>query len=264
MPGKNGAVKASCLGALVLVALAAAACAGATPERTAAPAPSAASGQALATATIGATAPPTATPQPIEPEPSPSPARGGTLAQVVRVVDGDTIEVAIGGEKYRVRYIGIDTPETVDPRKPVQCFGREASQRNRELVEGKTVELEKDVSETDDFGRLLRYVWVEGEMVNAALVRDGFAQAVSYPPDIKYQDLFRQLAREAREAGRGLWSGCLTPSPTTAAGVCDYSGTSQPVIKGNISKTSGEKIYHVPGGDFYDKTVVDEAAGERW
>ncbi len=203
-------------------------------------------------------------PSTAEPTAAPSATAGLTSAQVVRVVDGDTIEVAIGGENYRVRYIGINTPETVDPRRPVQCFGREASQRNRELVDGKMVELEKDVSETDDFGRLLRYVWVDGEMVNAALVRDGFAQAMSYPPDIKYQDLFLQLAREAREAGRGLWSGCLTPSPTAAAGVCDYSGTSQPVIKGNISQSTGEKIYHVPGGDFYDKTVIDEAAGERW
>ncbi|MDP3793405.1 MAG: thermonuclease family protein, partial [Candidatus Uhrbacteria bacterium] len=82
-------------------------------------------------------------------------------ALVVRVVDGDTIDVLIGGEQLRVRYIGIDTPETVDPRRPVGCFGKEASARNRELVEGKTVALEKDVSETDRFGRLLRYVWLD-------------------------------------------------------------------------------------------------------
>jgi micrococcal nuclease len=178
-------------------------------------------------------------------------------------VDGDTIDVLVGGATYRVRYIGVDTPETVDPRRPVQCYGREASQRNRELVEGKTVELEKDVSETDKYGRLLRYVWVDGEMVNATLVREGFAVVVTYPPDVRHQELFLSLQREARDAGRGLWSAACLPTPTTP-GLCDYSGTSEPVIKGNISQSTGEKIYHVPGGEFYDKTVIDEAAGERW
>jgi micrococcal nuclease len=179
-------------------------------------------------------------------------------------VDGDTIEVLIAGATYKVRYIGVDTPETVDPRRPVGCFGREASERNRQLVEGKTVELEKDISETDKYGRLLRYVWVDGEMVNATLVREGYAVASTYPPDVKHQELFRSLQEEARDAGLGLWGpeACI-PTPVSP-GVCDYSGTSQPVIKGNISQTTGEKIYHVPGGEFYDKTVIDEAAGERW
>lgn len=195
----------------------------------------------------------------------PSPPAGRTVAQVTRVVDGDTIDVDIDGQTYRVRYIGIDTPETVDPRRPVGCFGREASQRNRELVDGKTVELEKDVSETDDFGRLLRYVWLGQEMVNATLVREGYAVSSTYPPDVKYQDLFLSLQREAQQAGRGLWSACAGPSPTPVTpGQCDYSNSGQPVIKGNISQTTGEKIYHVPGGEFYDRTTIDEFAGERW
>jgi len=190
---------------------------------------------------------------------------GRTLAQVVRVIDGDTIVVLINGLEYRVRYIGINTPETVDPRKPVECFGREASQRNRELVEEKTVELEKDVSETDQYGRLLRYVWVDGEMVNAVLVSEGYAMVVTYPPDVKYQELFLELQRQALAEGQGLWSACLTPTVCPPEGpICDFSDTCEPVIKGNISKTTGEKIYHVPGGEFYDKTVIDEAAGERW
>jgi len=184
---------------------------------------------------------------------------------VTRVVDGDTIDVLMGDTVYRVRYIGVDTPETVDPRRPVGCYGREASERNRDLVEGNTVELEKDVSETDDFGRLLRYVWVDGEMVNATLVREGYAVAATYPPDVKYQELFLSLQREARDAGLGLWGpACASPTAPSATGICDYSGTDQPVIKGNISQSTGEKIYHVPGGEFYDKTVIDEAAGERW
>ena len=210
-----------------------------------------------ATAEFRATASPSLTASVISPP--------GEQAQVTRVVDGDTIEVQIAGATYRVRYIGIDTPETVDPRRPVGCYGREASARNRQLVEGKTVGLEKDISETDDFGRLLRYVWVDGEMVNATLVREGFAVASTYPPDVKHQELFLSLQREAIEAGRGLWGpACATPTAAPATGVCDYSGTGQRLIKGNISQSTGEKIYHVPSGEFYDKTVIDEAAGERW
>jgi micrococcal nuclease len=191
-----------------------------------------------------------------------------TPARVTRVVDGDTIEVEVNGTEYTVRYIGIDTPETVHPDKPVQCFGPEASARNKDLVEGETVGLERDVSETDRYGRLLRYVWVGDEMVNAALVRDGFAQVSTYPPDVRHQDMFLQLQREAREASRGLWGAiCASASPTPGPGgpgTCDFSGTSQPVIKGNISRSSGERIYHVPGGQYYDETVIDETAGERW
>lgn len=135
-------------------------------------------------------------------------------ALVVRVVDGDTIVVDIGGTEYKVRYIGIDTPETVDPRKPVQCFGKEASVKNTELVFGKYVRLEKDVSDTDRYGRLLRHVWVEDVanateiMVNAELVRLGYAQVSTYPPDVKYQDYFLQLQDEAQVANSGLWGSC--------------------------------------------------------
>lgn len=125
---------------------------------------------------------------------------------VLRVVDGDTIEVRLGGKEQRVRYIGINTPESVDPRRPVERFGKEASVRNRELVQGKTVRLERDVSETDRHGRLLRYVWVDGALVNETLVREGFARAVSYPPDVKYQERLRAAEREARAANRGQWA----------------------------------------------------------
>ena len=140
----------------------------------------------------------------------------GVSAQVLRVIDGDTIEVSIDGETYKVRYIGIDTPETKHPEKPVEWMGPEAAAQNEKLVGGKTVILEKDVSETDKYGRLLRYVWVGDLMVNAELVRLGYAQVSTYPPDVKYQDLFLQLQREAREAGRGLW-GARRPTPTPPA-----------------------------------------------
>jgi micrococcal nuclease len=127
----------------------------------------------------------------------------------VRVVDGDTIRVQIGGQEFPLRYIGIDTPETVHPSKPVEFMGKEASDANRRLVEGRMVVLEKDVSDADRYGRLLRYVWLaDGAgwlLVNHELVRLGFAQASTYPPDVKYTDRFLDAQRSARDGGRGLW-----------------------------------------------------------
>ncbi len=123
--------------------------------------------------------------------------------KVVRVIDGDTIEIAGGAH---VRYIGMDTPETY-PK--VEFYGPEAKAKNIELVEGKLVTLEKDVSETDKYGRLLRYVYVDGVFVNGELVRLGYAEAVSYPPDTRYQIPVatgavgeRSQSRQARDLGR--------------------------------------------------------------
>lgn len=113
------------------------------------------------------------------------------------VIDGDTIEIEGG---YRVRYIGIDTPEKDE------AFYLEATEANRRLVEGKTIRLERDVSETDRYGRLLRYVWVDDVMVNAELVRQGLAEAKAYPPDTRRQSLLDGLEREARAARRGMWA----------------------------------------------------------
>jgi micrococcal nuclease len=142
---------------------------------------------------------------------APAPAAGRTEARVTDVVDGDTIKVDVDGQVYTVRYIGIDTPETVHPDEPVEWMGPEASEANRRLVEGQTVYLETDVSETDRYGRLLRYVYLaDGLFVNAELVRLGYAHAVTFPPDVKYQDLLLKMQQEAREAGRGLWA---SPQP---------------------------------------------------
>lgn len=125
-------------------------------------------------------------------------------ARVLRVIDGDTIELASG---QKVRYIGIDTPETVDPRRDLQCFGKEASSYNKTLVEGKEIYLEKDVSQTDRYGRLLRYIYLEenGISINEQLVKEGYAMASSYPPDIKYQEKFRLAEQKARNNQKGLW-----------------------------------------------------------
>ena len=124
---------------------------------------------------------------------------------VTRVIDGDTIEVDIDGTIYKVRYIGIDTTELDDERPEFRALAQEATRLNRELVEGKTVRLEKDVSGTDTFGRLLRYVYVDDTFVNAELVRQGLAWAKTYPPDIKYQDYLMELEQQARQDGIGIW-----------------------------------------------------------
>ncbi|MBI3088481.1 MAG: thermonuclease family protein [Candidatus Omnitrophica bacterium] len=129
-------------------------------------------------------------------------------AVVRRVIDGDTVELADG---RLVRYVGIDTPEVrrrsgtgwVEDPEP---FGREATEANRQLVEGRAVRLEYDVRTHDDYGRLLAYVYVGGEMVNARLLEDGYAQLLTIPPNVKYAERFRRLAQEARRAQRGLWA----------------------------------------------------------
>jgi micrococcal nuclease len=123
-----------------------------------------------------------------------------TQAAVTRVIDGDTIEVNISGAIYKVRYIGVDTPEVGEP------WADEATEFNKQLVEGKTVWLEKDISETDRYNRLLRYVYVDETFVNAELVSHGLAWAKAYEPDTKYQGYFEELEAKAREAGLGIWA----------------------------------------------------------
>ena len=119
------------------------------------------------------------------------------LATLLRVIDGDTIDVELNGELQRVRYIGMNTPERGE-----HCFD-EATEANIDLVAGKTVKLVKDVSETDRYGRLLRYVYVGDVFVNRALVAEGFAEAVLYRPDDRHYELFSQLEAEAAQSGLG-------------------------------------------------------------
>lgn len=123
------------------------------------------------------------------------------ISRVTRVVDGDTIELE-GGK--RVRYIGINTPEL----ETHDCFSKEASDKNKQLVEGKTVRLVGDTGQTDTYGRLLRYVYVEDVFINDTLVRQGFARAEPIKPDTRYAKEFAEAQQEARENNRGLWSGC--------------------------------------------------------
>jgi micrococcal nuclease len=128
------------------------------------------------------------------------------FVMVKAAVDGDTVELADG---TRVRYIGVDTPETVHPSKPVQCFGKEASNFNKSLVEGHPVRLERDISDTDKYGRLLRYVYLEdGTFVNMALITNGYAKISTYPPDVAFARDFQVAQGLARQEKRGLWGGC--------------------------------------------------------
>ena len=136
--------------------------------------------------------------------------KGGAevTAEVTRVVDGDTVEVRIGGKLEDLRYIGVDTPETVKPGDPVECFGPEASDFNKELVDGESVRLEYDAERRDVYGRLLAYVRIDDVFVNAELVRRGFATTLTIPPNDRFAGMFARLEREASAAGRGLWGEC--------------------------------------------------------
>jgi micrococcal nuclease len=137
--------------------------------------------------------------------------RSPGAASVVRVVDGDTIVARIGSRDEKVRLIGIDTPETVDPRKPVQCYGKEASDRMKSLLPpGSSIRVERDVEERDIYHRLLAYVWRGSDdlFVNRAMVADGYAHLLTIPPNVAYTDEFTKAASAARSSGLGLWRAC--------------------------------------------------------
>lgn len=127
---------------------------------------------------------------------------------VTRVVDGDTVEVRLDGRIEDVRYIGVDTPETVKPGAPVDCFGPQASAFNHRLVEGKRVRLVFGLERRDQYGRLLAYVYRGGGFVNAILLRRGMARTLTIPPNDRYAERFKRLEIAASRAGRGLWGAC--------------------------------------------------------
>jgi micrococcal nuclease len=124
---------------------------------------------------------------------------------VDRVVDGDTFEIQRNGKKEKVRLIGIDTPETKKPNTPVMFYGKEASDYTKKRLEKKTVGLEWDVDREDQYNRLLAYVWIEDELYNRTLVREGYARIATFPPNVKYVDSFKKDQEEARQKGKGLW-----------------------------------------------------------
>lgn len=201
-----------------------------------------------------------ATPTPLQFAPT---GRTTTVA-VLEVVDGDTIKVELDGKPVTVRYIGIDAPETRAPDSPVEWMGPEATAANAKLVEGKTVVLESDVSETDQFGRLLRHVWLRDDgaflLVNLELVRLGYAQLMTYPPDVKYVDLLTDAQAIARETASGLWARepspepSPTPTPAPTPFVAEFADLVE--ISGGVQTFTGAKgQYTWPNVVFY----VDEA-----
>jgi micrococcal nuclease len=131
--------------------------------------------------------------------------------RVVRVSDGDTIRVRLAsGREERVRYIGIDAPETAKPGAPAECFADRAAAFNARLVGGRAVRLVRDVEERDRYGRLLAYVYAGDTFVNSELLRRGYAQPLTVPPNVRNAERFRRLADDARRAGSGLWASCAS------------------------------------------------------
>lgn len=199
------------------------------------------------------------------------------IGEVIRVVDGDTIIVNISGVDFRIRYIGMDSPENGS------TYGAEATEFNKKLVEGKTVLLIKDVSESDRFGRLLRYVIVDHTFVNFQMVKSGWAESGTWPPDTSCDSIFFTAEQMAEKTGLGLWKDITQSSidenffsgedEINQARISGDSGSECPKgcitpttncsIKGNIS-SSGVKIYHIPGSDSYDDTVITIERGELW
>jgi micrococcal nuclease len=142
-----------------------------------------------------------------------SPIQGaGLTGRVERIVDGDTVKVRVPDRRraVTVRYIGVDTPESVKPGEPLQCYAKQASNFNKRLVTGRRVRLRIGRERTDRYGRTLAYVYLlDGDrFVNAELVRRGYARTVEFPPNTDFADRFDRLERRAREQGRGLWSAC--------------------------------------------------------
>ncbi len=129
-----------------------------------------------------------------------------TTSQIVeRVVDGDTL-VLEGGEK--VRLIGVDAPESVKPRSEVECFGRESGEYLKQKLEGKMITLQRDTTDRDRYGRLLRYVYIDQEFINELLASEGYARAKSYPPDRREEERLWRAEQRAKERGFGLWGKC--------------------------------------------------------
>lgn len=183
----------------------------------------------------------------------------GVTALVTRVIDGDTIEVSRKGRVFPVRLIGIDTPETVHPSEPVECFGKEASAFITGRLTGERIKLEYDVERMDHYDRRLGYIWLEGHLFNRTIVAKGYAQAYTYPPNVKYTEHFLAAQRKARSDNRGLWSGCPSGGKAQAfAGKsatkkgCDpnYSGACVPPYPPDIDCSDmKEKNFRSTGND---------------
>jgi micrococcal nuclease len=185
-------------------------------------------------------------------------------AKVVRVIDGDTVKVLVNGKEETLRLLLVDTPETVHPNKPVQPFGPEASSFAKKTLSGKEVELELDVGERDKYGRLLVYLHADGKMFNKLLIEKGLARVgYVYAPNTKHVDEFYKIQQTAQKKEIGIWSIENYAAEDEGFHVAEKKSEAKETqseactIKGNIS-SSGNKIYHLPEGQYYDATKEEE------
>ena len=149
--------------------------------------------------------------EPPSSKPTAPPTTFGINATMISVVDGDTIDVNIGGHRERVRLIGIDTPETKKPNTPVQCYGPQATRFTKSVLPAdEPLHLERDVVARDDFGRILAYVYLagDGQFVNLTIIRQGYARPLTIPPNVAHTDEFVAASRAAQDDNIGLWAGC--------------------------------------------------------
>jgi len=184
-------------------------------------------------------------------------------AQVLEVVDGDTIHVDMNGVRAKVRYVGIDTPE-MDAADPT--LGQQAKEYNEAMVKDKTVYLLKGDTDRDSYGRLLRFVIVDGMFVNQKLINKGLATSFNRPHDARCAALFDQEQYTAFTAGQGIWRGFGSDYTPTVEPVCPQGCNDHIAncdIKGNISQ-SGDYIFHLPGTKEYKNTSISANKGERW
>lgn len=192
------------------------------------------------------------------------------LYDVTNVTDGDTIVINFNGSPEKVRLIGINTPETVDPRTTVECFGQEASDKAKELLNGKKVKLESDPSQSDkdQYDRLLRYVYLEdGTFFNKLMIAEGYAYEYTYDVPYKYQVEFKEAGKQAKEQGKGLWNAdtcngqktnqsvSQNNNPTPSTSVNTNTNSQNTTSSGPQVKKSKTSICHEKGGKYYDKTT---------
>ncbi len=180
--------------------------------------------------------------------------------QVVKVIDGDTIDVQIGKKVERIRMIGMDTPETVDPRKPVQCFGKEASARTKELLLNKHVQLVADATQgdKDKYARPLRYVILDGLNFNKRLIAEGYAHEYTYNIPYKHQAVFKAAQKAAQAGKKGLWADKTCAGKTTASAKISPTPTPKPAAVQPAAapevKKSEAGLCHEKGSKYYDQT----------
>lgn len=191
--------------------------------------------------------------------------------KVSKIIDGDTIEIDLDGKAERVRMIGINTPESVDPNRPVECLGKEAALEARKLLEGKQIRLKADISQDDrdKYNRLLRYVWTkEGLFYNLEILKRGLAKEYTYQKAYDYQQEFRAAETAAKNANKGLWSKTACEQQKTIAqpkilGIKTVAEKNLCDIKGNINYKK-QKIYHLPSCRDYKKTTINPENNDRW